>query len=42
MGFFRFPKLKLGVNPSVAGDFDMKKLTGTQKVMLASSRIFGY
>jgi len=36
------PQLKMGISPSVAGDFDMKNLTATQKVMLASSRIFGY
>ena len=32
----------MGINPSKASDFDMNKLTGTQKVMLASARIFGY
>ncbi len=32
---------KTGINPSFRNAFDMKKLTGTQKVQLAGSRIFG-
>ena len=42
MPYIKLPKFKTGINPSVASDFDMKNLTATQKIMLASSRIFGY
>ncbi len=42
MAFLKRPSFRLGIKPSVASDFDMNNLTGTQKVMLASSRIFGY
>ena len=42
MPYIKLPNFKLGINPSLASDFDMKNLTGTQKVLLASARIFGY
>lgn len=41
MPFIRLPKFKTGINPSKASEFDMTKLTGTQKVQLAGTRIFG-
>jgi len=41
MPFIRYQNFRTGVYASKAGDFDLKNLTGTQKLMLASSRIFG-
>jgi hypothetical protein len=38
-----FPRInyKTGINPSIVDTFDLKNLTGTQKLLLIGSRIFG-
>ena len=41
MPYWKYMTFKTGVNPSIRSSFNMECLTGTQKVMLASSRIFG-
>lgn len=41
MVYFKFPKFKTGSNPSIIHQFNVNALTGTQKLMLAHSRIFG-
>ncbi|KRX05331.1 hypothetical protein PPERSA_00632 [Pseudocohnilembus persalinus] len=42
MVFLKVPKFKTGITPSKANQFDLNNLTGTQKIQLAGSRIFGY
>ncbi|EGR32354.1 hypothetical protein IMG5_086270 [Ichthyophthirius multifiliis] len=41
MPYLKLPTFKLGINPSARSKFDPKNLTGTQKIQLASCRIFG-
>ena len=41
MPFIKYYTFKTGVNPSLRGNLDPKFLTGTQKLMLTTSRIFG-
>ncbi len=42
MPYIKLPTFKTGINPSAQTQFDLKNLTGTQKLMLISSRIFGH
>ena len=42
MVFLKLPSFKLGQIPSIRSQFDLNKLTGTQKLDLISSRIFGH
>ena len=41
MPYIKLPCFKLGINPSARSKFNPLALTGTQKVLLASARIFG-
>lgn len=41
MPYIRYPSFKTGVNPCIRNQIDMNYLTGTQKLMLANTRIFG-
>ncbi|KAM3140137.1 hypothetical protein pb186bvf_007690 [Paramecium bursaria] len=41
MGYHRLMSFRLGIRPSVRQQFDMNNLTGTQKLLLVQSRIFG-
>lgn len=41
MPYIKYLSFKTGINPSIKSRFDLNCLTGTQKLMLASSRIFG-
>lgn len=41
MPYIKLPNFKLGINPSLRSKINPLALTGTQKILLASSRIFG-
>ena len=41
MVFIKFPCFKTGINPSMRSRIDMTNLTGTLKLLLIRSRIFG-
>ena len=41
MPFIKYYTFKTGVSPSIRGSLDPKCLTGSQKLMLTSARIFG-
>lgn len=41
MPYIKLPNFKMGINPSVRSKIEPLALTGTQKLLLASSRIFG-
>ncbi len=41
MPYLKYFTFKTGTNPSVRSSFDLNCLTGSQKLQLASSRIFG-
>ncbi len=42
MVFIRYLSFKTGINPSARSRIDMSALTGSQKLELTSSRIFGF
>ncbi|KAL4454911.1 hypothetical protein ABPG74_006293 [Tetrahymena malaccensis] len=41
MPYIKLPNFKMGINPSLRSKLNPLALTGSQKIMLASSRIFG-
>ncbi len=42
MPFIKYPSFKTAISPSAKSRFDPENLTGTQKLALTSSRIFGF
>lgn len=42
MPYLKFPTFKFGRNPSLRDAYDLSNLTGTQKLTMTASRIFGF
>ena len=42
MVYIKFPCFKTGINPCARSRIDMSALSGTDKLLLTSARIFGF